>query len=77
MFDDNGQFRRLVRDIEGFTPEKGEQMRVEESEYKEIYRVKHLIDSLLAPAIHGNIIYHLDSDNLKNYSREEIEQIYN
>lgn len=77
VFDDNGQFRRLVRDIEGFMPDKGEQMRVEESEYKEIYRVKHLIDSLLAPAIHGNIIYHLDSDNLKNYSREEIKQIYN
>lgn len=77
VFDDNGQFKSLVRDIDSYTPQQGEQLRVEKSDYKEIDRVKTLIDSLLWPAINGNIIYHLDSQNLKNYSSEEIEKIYN
>ena len=77
VFDDNGQFKSLVRDIDSYTPQQGEQLRVEKSDYKEIDRVKTLIDSLLWPAINGNIIYHLDSQNLKNYNSEEIEKIYN
>lgn len=77
VFDNNSQFKRLVRDIDGYIPEQGEQLRIEKSDYKEIDKVKHLIDSLLWPIINGNIIYHLDSQNLKNYSSEEIEKIYN
>lgn len=77
VFDNNSQFKRLVRDIDGYIPERGEQLRVETSEYKEINKVKHLIDSLLWTVINGNIIYHLDSQNLKNYNNEEIEKIYN
>lgn len=77
LFDKNGQFKRLVKDIDGFTPENGDCLRVEKSDYKEIEKVKHLIDSLLSPAINSNIIYHLDSNNLKNYSSEELEEIYN
>lgn len=77
VFDNNGQFKRIVKDIEGYTPEQGEQLRVEKSDYKEINRVKALVDSLLWTAINGNIIYHLDPQNLKNYSSEEIEKIYN
>lgn len=77
VFDDNGKFKSLVRDIDSYTPQQGEQLRVEKSDYKEIDRVKTLIDSLLWPAINGNIIYHLDSQNLKNYNSEEIEKIYN
>ena len=77
VFDNKGQFKQLVRDIDGYTPEQGEQLRVEKSDYNEIDKVKVLVDSLLWPAINGNIIYHLDSRNLKNYSSEEIEKIYN
>ena len=77
VFDNNGQFKRLVRDVDSYSPELGEQLRVEKSDYKEIDRVKVLVDSLLCPAINGNIIYHLDSRNLKNYSCDEIEKIYN
>ena len=77
VFDDNSQFKSLVKDIDSYTPEHGELLRVEKSDYQEIDRVKHLVDSLLWPAINGNIIYHLDSQNLKNYSSEEIEKIYN
>lgn len=77
VFDNNDQFKQLVRDIDSYTPEHGELLRVEKSDYQEIDRVKHLVDSLLWPAINGNIIYHLDSQNLKNYSSEEIEKIYN
>ena len=77
VFDNNDQFKQLVRDIDSYTPKHGEILRVEKSDYQEIDRVKHLVDSLLWPAINGNIIYHLDSQNLKNYSSEEIEKIYN
>jgi hypothetical protein len=77
LFDNNKQFKRLIKDIGGYSPAKDEQIRIEKSDYKEINRVKSLVDSVLAPAINGNIIYHLDSNNLKNYSREEIENIYN
>ena len=76
-FDSNGKFKKLVRDIDAYSPEADEKIRVERSDFGEISKVKCLVDSLLRPAINGNIIYHLDSDNLKNYSSEEIESIYN
>ena len=77
LFDDKGQFKRLVKDIDGYSPGKNEHLRTERSDYKEVSRVKSLVDSVLAPVINGNIIYHLDSNNLKNYNSEEIEHIYN
>ena len=77
LFDNNNQFKRLIKNIDDYSPADNEQIRIEKSDFKEINRVKCLVDSVLAPAINGNIIYHLDSNNLKNYSREEIENIYN
>ena len=77
VFDTNRQFKRLIKDIDGYSPAKDEQVRIEKSDYKEINRVKCLVDSLLTPVINGKIVYHLDSNNLKNYSCEEIENIYN
>lgn len=77
VFDDSGNYKRLVKDISRYELQKGERMRVEVSDYKEIQRAKHLVDSLLYPAVNGNIIYHLDTENLKNYDSEQIENIYN
>lgn len=77
VFDEKGAFRKLVRDVDTYSPGESEHIRIEESDYAEIRRVKHLADSLLRPAVNGNIIYHLETDNLKKYSHEEIENIYN
>jgi hypothetical protein len=76
-FDSHGKFKKLIKDVDSYSPESGEQVRTERSDFGEVSKVKHLVDSLLHPAINGNIIYHLDSDNLKKYSSEEIEKIYN
>lgn len=77
VFGETDNFKRLVKDISSYTLHEGESIRIEKSEYQEVIKVKHLVDSLLNPITSSNIIYHLDSNNLKSYSSEQIENIYN
>lgn len=53
----------------------GDMIRAEAPTYADIIRVKEMIDSRLADRPHSNILYHLDSTNLSNYTPDEISNI--
>ena len=55
---------------------KGEQVRIERPSCKEIILVKKLVEKKLGKPEVGNILYHLDSKQLKNYTEDEINQIF-
>ena len=70
-------FRKLVSNPQDYVLEEGETIRVENSEIETILKVKQLADSKIGDVVRGNIIYHLDSNNLSKYNYDEIESIYN
>lgn len=63
--------------LDGAQVRKGDVIRLERSDISEILGVKKLLLARLAKKPEFSIIYHLDSANLQNYSREEISRIYN
>ena len=77
VFDENMKFNRLVTNPEEHRVAEGETIRLEMSTYEEIMKVKTLVDSTIAGACTGHILYHLDPDNFKRYKRHEIEDIFN
>lgn len=54
----------------------GDVIRQESSDYKEILKVKLLIDGQLCKRAYSNILYHLDSGNFSKYSSDEINTLY-
>lgn len=52
-----------------------EQVRVERPTFAEIIAVKELVEDKLGKPANGNILYHLDDVQLKNYTDHEISQI--
>lgn len=54
---------------------EGDIVRQENSAFADIAAVKAMTESRLGGRPHSNILYHLDSENLSNYSHDEIEQI--
>ena len=52
-----------------------EQVRVERPTFAEIIAVKELVEHKLGKPANGNILYHLDDVQLKNYTDNEISQI--
>lgn len=70
-------FKRLVSSKDEYEGHWSEYVRWETSEITEIIKVKGLVDKTIGRAGHGNVIYHLDSDNLTKYNYDEIENIYN
>lgn len=55
---------------------EGDVLRYEKSDFNTILRVTNLIDSRLSNKPKTIILYHLDSKNIKNFSDNEISQIY-
>lgn len=55
---------------------KGEHVRIERPSYNEIILVKQLVEKALGKPKGGNILYHLDNKQLKNYTEDEINQIF-
>lgn len=53
----------------------GTTIRVEHSDIDIILRVKDLVDNTIGAAAQHNILYHLDSQTILNYSDNEIEKI--
>lgn len=53
-----------------------EKIRVERPTAKEIVAVKRLVEKQLGKPANGNILYHLDKEQLKNYTDNEIDQIF-
>ena len=51
-------------------------VRNELSSYSDVMRVKALIDSRLSGRRYSNILYHLDSELLSNFSDDEIDSLY-
>ena len=77
VYDYDGNFKRLVSRQGENDVKWNEWVRWETSEIDEVIRVKELVDNTIGRASNGNIIYHLDIDNLSKYSDDEIENIYN
>ena len=76
VYDSDLNFKRLVSSQENYKPHWSDYVRWETSEIDEVIRVKDLVDNTIGRAGCGNIIYHLDTDNLSKYSDDEIENIY-
>lgn len=56
--------------------EKGDILRHEKSDFQTIMRVTKLIDTHFTHKPQSIILYHLDSNNIKSFSDNEISQIY-
>ena len=54
---------------------KGDIIRHEISSSEEILKVKAMIETKLSGKPHSNILYHLDTDNLSNYTDNEINNM--
>ena len=71
-FDDKGQFSRLISDYPNDLYDSKYKVKYESSDINEILKVRYLVDSTIGKCIDANILYHLDSDNLKKYTSDEI-----
>lgn len=54
----------------------GDWLRRENSNFNTIRQVTHLLDARLSAQPRSIILYHLDSENIKNFTDNEISQIY-
>lgn len=72
----NGRFSHLVTDYESVTLGEGETMRVERTSVDEILSVKARVERAFGKPYQSNIIYHLDSRQLNNYTDDEINEIF-
>jgi hypothetical protein len=73
----NGTYR-VVKDhyVESQELLSGDVIRLENSNYDEIMKVKKLAESRLGKDKYSCILYHLNSENLSKYTPYEIENIY-
>ncbi|MGN0007925.1 MAG: hypothetical protein ACI35T_07515 [Alistipes sp.] len=72
---ENNEFVSIVS-AEHRTSSLREYVRVERPTFSEIIVVKTLVEQNLGKPASGNILYHLDDSQLKNYSDDEISEIY-
>ncbi|WP_289160930.1 hypothetical protein [uncultured Parabacteroides sp.] len=56
--------------------QEGDRIRIEKPSFREIMRVKNLVERRLETKSRSNILYHLDLSNLSNYSGHEIETMF-
>lgn len=70
----NNEFNAIV--AEGTEAAECEYVRVERAAASEIMDVKALVETKLGKPQYGNILYHLDETQLKNYTDDEITQIF-
>lgn len=72
----DGKFKAIVSDPDSATLAAGDKIRRERPTPDEIIKVKKLVEASLGLPARGNIIYHLDQNQLKHYTPDEIDQIY-
>lgn len=72
----DGIFHSLVSDPATATLAEGETMRVERASVDEILTVKRWVEESQGAPHQCNIVYHLDSEELKNYTYDEISKIF-
>lgn len=71
-----GKFVSIVSEYDA-VKSGDESIRKERPSYQEIMSVKKIVEEKLGKPSEGNILYHLDSEQLKNYTDYEINQILN
>lgn len=54
---------------------RGDVIRIENSDYETIAKVKEAIEEIVVSE-HSTILYHLSSDNIKRYKEDEINEMY-
>ena len=71
-------YREVIKDhiLEGHQLLVGDRIRVEHASFKEIQSVKALVMKSFPGGRHRNVIYHLDSNNLNDYTADEIKSIF-
>ena len=72
---ENDKFVSIVS-AEAKAKKSQEHIRHERPTVTEILAVKELVEQHLGKPLNGNILYHFDNNQLKNYSNDEISQIY-
>lgn len=72
----DGKFQRIVTHPETEIFDRGDTIRIERPTAAEVLAVKALVEKELGPPQHGNILYHLDNEQLKHYTDNEIAKIY-
>ncbi len=71
-----GRFSHLVTNYDTVELGQGETMRVERPTVAEILEVKSRVTKAFGKPCQSNIIYHLDSNQLNNYTDDEINEIF-
>jgi hypothetical protein len=72
----DGIFQRLISDNDSHTPTDGETLRVERASAEEVTEVKRRVERTFGKPYQSNIIYHLDINQLNNYTDDEIAEIF-
>ena len=72
----DGKFQRIVSRPEVESLDDGDTIRIERPTADEILEVKSLVEKELGLPSHRNILYHLDNEQLKYYTDDEITKIY-
>ena len=54
----------------------GDMVRQESADYEEIAQVRTLVENQLSGRSHSTILYHFDSDNLSNFTPDEIDRLF-
>ena len=62
--------------LEGHLLKVGDRIRKESSPYETVAAVKKLVQDAFLDPHHSNILYHLDAQNLFNYSPDEIDSLF-
>ena len=72
----DGAFQRIVSRSESESLDDGDTIRLERPTADEILAVKALVEKELGTPLRCNILYHLDNEQLKYYTENEIAEIY-
>lgn len=72
----DGIFQRLISDNDSHTPTDSETLRVERASAEEVAEVKRRVERAFGKPYQSNIIYHLDINQLNNYTDDEIAEIF-
>ena len=72
----DGKFQCIVSRPESEVLSSGETIRLERPAIEDVLDVKALVDRKLGAPYRFRIIYHLDNEQLKNYTADEIAEIY-
>lgn len=75
LFND-GQFERIVTEPDSIKTNASETLRIERPTAEEVLQVKRLVESQLGKPSRGNIIYHLDNNQLKHHNDNDITKIF-